>query len=125
MPDDPAARAHVLQWTFAALNTIEPAVQALAELDFFYPGERWALERRPAAVERVERRLAQLARTLDGREHLVGDFSAADILMTTVLRMLRHTDLLEAEPALAEYKARCEARPAFVKALADQLAAFG
>lgn len=44
--------------------------------------------------------------------------------MTSVLRILRHTDLLEKEPVLVAYKQRCEARPAFAKALAGQMAAF-
>jgi glutathione S-transferase len=44
--------------------------------------------------------------------------------MTTVLRILRHTDLLNEQPALVAYKERCEARPAFAKALAGQMAAF-
>jgi glutathione S-transferase len=124
LPEDPAARAQVLQWTFTALNTIEIPVEQLAEIDLFYAAERWAQERRPAAVDRVRTRLAELAAALDGREHFVGPFSAADILMTSVLRILRHTELLEEQPSLVAYKQRCEARPAFAKALADQMAAF-
>jgi glutathione S-transferase len=58
------------------------------------------------------------------REHLVDAFTAADILMVSVLRILRHTDLLERDPVLVAYKQRCEARPAFRKALADQMATF-
>jgi glutathione S-transferase len=72
----------------------------------------------------VQTRLATLASCLDGRDYLVGSFSAADILMTSVLRILRHTDLLEGEPVLLAYKQRCESRPAFEKALADQMAVF-
>ena len=96
----------------------------LAEIDLFYPDERWAKERRPAVVEAVRKRLGELAAALHGRDHLVGSFSAADVLMTTVLRILRHTDLLNEQPALVAYKERCEARPAFAKALAGQMAAF-
>jgi len=44
--------------------------------------------------------------------------------MTTVLRILRHTKLVEEVPALAAYKERCEARPAFTNALAGQMSAF-
>ena len=72
----------------------------------------------------MRKRLAELASRLDGRDHLVDSFSAADILMTTVLRILRHTKLVEEVPALAAYKQRCEARPAFAKALAGQMSAF-
>lgn len=124
MPSDPAERAHAIQWMFAALNTIEVGIQQLAEIDLFYPDEAWAKARRPGVVAFVQARLATLARSLTGREYLVGRFSAADILMTTVLRILRHTDLVETEPVLKAYKERCEARPAFVKALADHMAAF-
>jgi len=125
LPDDPPARAHAIQWMFAALNTIEVPIQQLAEIDLFHADESWARERRPAAVASVRRRLAELASCLDGRAHLVESFSAADILKTSVLRILRHTDLLQEEPALVAYKERCEARPAFTKALVDQMAAFG
>jgi len=124
LTDDPQARAHVIQWMFAALNTIEVPVMRLAEIDLFHPDERWAKERRPAAVESLRGRLAELASCLDGREYLVDSFSAADILMTSVLRILRHTDLLQEEPVLVAYKERCEARSAFTKALAGQMTAF-
>ena len=125
LPGDPAGAAHVTQWMFSALNTIEPAIQQLAEIDLFYADQPWTKERRPGVAEFVRRRLADLAGALDGREHLVGAFSAADILMTSVLRILRHTDLLEEQPALVAYKERCERRGAFGKALAGQMAAFG
>jgi glutathione S-transferase len=124
LPADAADRAHVIQWMFASLNTIELPIQRLVEIDLFHAGESWAKERRPAAVEAVRTRLANLAACLDGRDHLVESFSAADILMTSVLRILRHTDLLEEQPVLVAYKQRCESRPAFTKALADQMAAF-
>lgn len=124
LPRDPAARAAVTQWTFAALNTIEPPVQHLAAIDLFYADQRWAQERRPGAVDAVRTRLTELATALGDREHLTGPFSAADILMTTVLRILRHTELVEEQPALGRYKERCERRPAFAKALADQMRDF-
>lgn len=124
LPRDPAARAQVIQWMFAALNSIEPAIQELAGLDLFFANERWASERRPAVVERVRSRLGDLAGRLEGRDHLAGAFSAADVLMTSVLRMLRHTEILHEQPVLAAYQKRCEARPAFEKALAGQMSAF-
>lgn len=124
LPDDPAARARVIQWMFAALNTVEVPIALLAEIDLAHPDARWAGERRPAVIEWVRRRLAELAGCLDGRDYLVDSFSAADLLMVTVLRILRHTDLVSAEPVLAAYTRRCEARPAFTKALDGQMAAF-
>jgi glutathione S-transferase len=96
----------------------------LAMIDLFYPEESWAKERRSGAVEAVQQRLEQLATWMNGREYLVDSFSAADILMTTVLRILRHTQLVEEQPTLVAYQKRCEARPSFEKALAEQLAAF-
>ena len=124
MPADRNARARVTAWMFAALNTMEPRIQNLVELDLFHAEEEWAKLRRPAAVEAARARLANLAGWLDGRDHLEDRFTAADLLMTTVLRILRHTDLLQERPALVAYKERCEARPAFAKALASQMAAF-
>jgi glutathione S-transferase len=106
------------------LHTIEVPIQRLAEIDLFYGEERWARERRPAAVQAVQQRLAELASRLDDRDYLVERFSAADVLMTSVLRFLRHTNLLEGEPALVAYEQRCEARPAFARALAGQMASF-
>lgn len=124
LPAKPSARAHVIQWMYAALNTIEMPVQNLAAIDLFYADQSWAQQRRPGAVEMVQKRLADLASYVDGRDHLAGAFSAADILMTSVLRILRHTELVEEQPVLAAYKKRCEARPAFAKALGDQMTVF-
>jgi glutathione S-transferase len=124
MPSDPKRRARVTTWMFAALNTIEPRIQNLAEIDLFHAEEEWAKERRPAAVEAAKARLATLGDWLAGRDYLEDRFTAADLLMTTVLRILRHTDLVAQMPVLEAYRLRCEARPAFEKALADQMAAF-
>jgi glutathione S-transferase len=125
LPRDPAARARAVQWVFAALNSIEPHVQNLALIDLFYANEEWAKQRRPGALQFLEKRLDALASRLGDSEYLDSDrFTAGDLMMTTVLRILRHTDLVEKRPALHAYQHRCEARPAFKKALADQLAPF-
>jgi glutathione S-transferase len=125
LPADRGARARAIQWVFAALNSIEPHVWNLALIDLFYAGEQWAGQRRPGVLDLVEKRLDALAGRLGDEEYLDdGGFSAGDLMMTTVLRILRHTDLVAARPALHAYQLRCEARPAFRKALADQLAAF-
>lgn len=120
----PKERAHVVQWMFAALNSVEPPLQELAGLDLFYAGQGWVTERRPMVVERVRGRLGDLAGRLDGKEHLVGAFSAADVLMVSVLRLLRHTELVAEQLVLAAYQRRCEARPAFQRALDGQMSAF-
>ena len=123
-PRDPAGRAKVAQWLFAGLNTIEMHVQNLASIDLFYAKEEWAKLRRPGQEAFTRLKLQSLARHLDGREWLEDRFSAGDLVMVTVLRILRHTDMVTGDPVLGPYLARGEARPAFQKALADQLAAF-
>jgi glutathione S-transferase len=124
MPSEPGARARAKTWMFAALNTMEPPIQNLAEIDLFQPEEEWAKLRRPAALEAVRTRLANLSDWLRGRDYLEERFTAADLLMSTVLRILRHTELLAEYPVLHAYCLRCEARPAYRKALADQMAPF-
>ena len=124
LPADPHARARAITWVFAALNSIEIMVQSLAAIDLFHADEAWAKLRRPATESSVLQRLAELDVRLGDREYLEDRFTAGDLMMTTVLRILRHTDLLERQPRLKAYQARCEARPAFQRALRDQLAAF-
>jgi glutathione S-transferase len=124
-PRNSEGRARMLAWMFAALNTIEPPIQNLAELDLFPGDEEVKAKRRPELVEGVKKRLAELSGELEGCEYLVENrFSAADLMMTAVLRILRHTDLVAQTPNLEAYRLRCEARPAFQKALADQMAPF-
>jgi glutathione S-transferase len=124
MPTEPDARARTKTRMFAALNSVEPFIQNLAAIDLFHAGEEWAKLRRPAAVEAVRGRLADLANWMEGREYLEERFTAGDLLMTTVLQILRHTELVKEFPVLEAYRLRCEARPAFRKALADHMAPF-
>ena len=126
MPRDEPARARVRTWMLAALNTIEPPITTLNVIDL-QPGGAppGAKDLRDSVVSRIGVRLDSLAAFLGDRENLVEDrFTAADLLMTTVLRILRTTDLVSQRPGLDAYKQRHEARPAFKKALADQMAAF-
>jgi glutathione S-transferase len=125
LPADPASRARVIAWMFAAMNSIEPAVQNLTLIDFAFAQEAWARLRRPGALEFVHKRLNDLATALATRDYLEGDrFTAADLLMTTVLRFLRHTEVVKQIAVLESYRLRCEARPAFQRALAAQMAVF-
>ena len=124
LPTRQPDRAHVMQWMFAALNTLEPPIMWLAMMNIFWNDQPWVKDARPGAVEFVKTRLGQLAAALDGREYLVGTFSAADILMSHVLKVLRRTELVDAYATLAAYQKRCEARPTFEKALAGQMEAF-
>ncbi len=125
LPPPGDRRAQAIEWMFAALNTIEPPIQMIAALDVFYAKEDWSAPARPTFIAAVRKRLGELQDALGDKDYLVtDDFTAADLLMTTVLRILRHTDELDGFPKLAAYKARCEERPAFRKALADHMADF-
>ena len=124
LPTDEAGRARATAWVFAALNSIEPFIMGLIDVDIFNREASWAKESRPHWESMVKRRLSDLAERLNGRDWLEDRFTVGDLMMTTVLRILRHTDLVTSDPTLAPYLTRCEARPAFQKALADQLASF-
>ncbi len=126
MPAEGGARARVKTWMFAALNTVEPPIMMLNLVDL-QPGEvREGTEKLRAAVaQMIGIRLDSVVAFLGQREHLVeGRFTAADLLMTTVLRILRTTDLVNERPTLDAYRLRCEARPAFQKALGAQMSIF-
>jgi glutathione S-transferase len=124
LPRDPAARAQVTMWMFAALNSVEPYVGNLANLVAFSMDQPWAEAQRPVLEEIALKRLRQVDDWLDGRDHLAGEFSAADILMTTVVRLLDGMGYVERFARLAAWRDRCTARPAYRKALADQVALF-
>jgi len=124
LPADPAGKARAVTWLLAALNTVEPPVLQLGEIDLFNADRNWAKERRPAVEEVVRQRLADLAAWLGEREYLEDRFTVGDLMMTTVLRALRRTDLVDSVPALKAYQARCEARPAFGHALGDHMAVY-
>ena len=123
LPTDPAGQARATVWVFAALNSVEPFIMGLIDVDLFSREEPWAKQSRPHWEGMVKKRLSDLAEHLDG-EWLEDCFTAGDLVMATVLRILRHTDLVTSDRTLAPYLARCEARPAFQKALADQMASF-
>jgi glutathione S-transferase len=124
LPREEAARARAVAWTIAALNSVEPLIMQLAAIDIFNPDAAWGKERRPEVVRMIGSRLDRLVNWLGDREWLEDRFTAGDLLMAAVLRILDYTDLVRARPTLAAYKARAEARPAFERALAAQLADF-
>ena len=120
-PADRDARARVRAWVIAALNSVEPYLSAVAEVDFFERDETLRTLRRPGAVAAAKERLGSLAAALGDRAYLVGDaFTVADLMLASVLRIGEHADLLADTPNLAAYRARCLERPAFRKAVADQ-----
>jgi glutathione S-transferase len=125
LPRDPGARARATQWVIAALNSIEPYVGNVADIDLFHADEEWAKLRRPGAVQFLERRLAALSNALGDKPYLDGDrFTAGDLIMSTVLRILEYTDIVKRDARLAAYVERCIERPAFRRALEAQLADF-
>jgi len=125
LPKEAGARARAIQWLVAALNSVEPFVMNVALIDFIYAHEQWAKLRRPSAVEFVQRRLASLSKSLGDKPFLDGDrFTAGDLVMSTVLRILKNTDIVTRDARLAAYVERCTARPAFKRALAAQLGDF-
>jgi glutathione S-transferase len=97
----------------------------VALIDLFYQNEEWARLRRPGAVEFAQKRLSALSKSLGDKPYLDGDrFTAGDLMMTTVLRILKHTDMVASDRRLAAYVERCTARPAFKRALDGQLGDF-
>ena len=125
LPKERVARARATQWLVAALNSIEPFMANVASIDLFYAKEEWAKLRRPGAVEFVQKRLSALSRTLGDKPFLDGDrFTAGDLMMATVLRILKYTDIVSSDARLAAYVERCTARPAFKRALDAQMGDF-
>ncbi|SOC36891.1 glutathione S-transferase [Rhizobium subbaraonis] len=124
LPDDARARARAITWMFAALNTVEPPTID-REVARYLEGDRpWYDERLPLIDERIRKRLDQLAAHLGDAEWLDGTFSAGDLLMVTVLRRLEGSGILDDYPTLSAYVDRGQARPAYKRAFAAQMAVF-
>jgi len=124
LPRDAPGRARAIGWVVAALNSVDPEVGALTDIDTFDPDAEWARLRRPAVVERLATRLSRLADSLGEKDWLEGRFTIGDLMMIATLRGVTDAALLEAHPNLAAYVARGEARPAFQRALVAQFADF-
>lgn len=125
LPSDPQGKYRAIQWTYAALNSVEPAVQHRVLLDAFYADQEWAKLRKPSADEFARLKLKRVSDRLADNDWLEGDrFTIGDLMMVTVLRLAAKGELLSDTPNLAAYVKRGEARPAFGRALEDQLAAF-
>jgi glutathione S-transferase len=122
LPADPGARARAITWMFAALSTVEPPILDLSMAKVIEGDKPWAKDRLPLVEERVRARLKQLSARLGDAEWLDGAFSAGDLLMVSVLLRSRPSGILAEFPNLAAYVARGEARPAYQRAFAAQLA---
>jgi glutathione S-transferase len=124
LPEDANARARAIVWMFDANSTIEPPIVNLDIAEMLEDDKPWSAERMPLVKDRIRDRLKPLSQRLGGADWLDGDFSAGDLLMIGVLRRLAGSGILEEFPNLAAYVARGEARPAFQRAFAAQLAVF-
>ena len=124
LPADPQARARAVGWVFAALNTIEPPILDLFTARVLEGDKPWAAERLPLVQDRIRTRFGQLSARLGAAEWLEGGFTAGDLMMVSVLLRARPSGLLGEFPALAAYVARGEARAAYQRAFAAQLAVF-
>ncbi|HUB89013.1 MAG TPA: glutathione S-transferase family protein [Dyella sp.] len=122
LPDDANARARAITWMFAALNTVEPPILELVIVKFAEGDKPWSKERLPLVADRIRHRLGQLSARLGAAEWLDGAFSAGDLMMVSVLLRTRPSGILNEFPSLAAYAARGEARPAYQRAFAAQLA---
>ena len=121
LPRDENGRARAIQWTYAAVNSVEPALINLFLVDIFYADQQWAKLRKPGAEDFARLKLKRVSDWLGQSEWLEDRFTIGDLMMVTVLRIARHTELVAERPNLAAYLARGEAKPAFQRALAAQL----
>ena len=121
MPPDEEGRAHTLSWMFAALNSVEPHTQNLMELLGAPADASWVSERREPLEAMMVKRLTAVENWLKDRAYLCERFTVADILMVSQLKLLEKSGIVARFPALTAYHARCVARPAYQRALADHL----
>lgn len=125
MPEDVAVRARVMSWAFAAMNSVEPYVANVEITTLFQSDEPWAPGYLESATATLKGRLRRLSAWLNGKDYLeAGRFTAADLLMASVLRELERSSMFDVFPDLLVYVRRCTERPAFQRALAAQLNAF-
>jgi glutathione S-transferase len=124
LPDDANARARAITWMFAALNTVEPPIVERSMATIVERDEPWYEQRQRMLDERLRKRLGELSRRLGDADWLDGAFSAGDLMMVTVLLRAKTSGILDEFPTLSAYVARGEARPAYKRAFAAQLAVF-
>jgi glutathione S-transferase len=122
LPIDANARARAITWMFAAVNSVEPPILDLAIARIQEADKPWSKERMPLVEERLRNRLGQLSARLGDAEWLDGAFSAGDLMMVSVLLRARPSGILGEYANLAAFVARGEARPAYQRAFAAQLA---
>jgi glutathione S-transferase len=124
LPGDANARARAITWMFAALSTVEPPIADRSIARYVEGDKSWYDERLTMLDERIRKRLGELSRSLGDADWLDGAFSAGDLLMISVLQRIKSSGILDEYPNLSAYVARGEARLAYKRAFADQLAVF-
>ena len=124
LPNEAHARARAITWMFAALSTVEPPIVDLEVAELLERDKTWSEQRLPLVKDRIRNRLGELSDRLGDAEWLDGAFSAGDLMMVHVLRRLEGSGILEEYPRLSAYVVRGEARPAYKRAFAAQLAVF-
>ena len=125
LPRETQAKYRAVQWSYAALNSVEPAIQNVFAVTVFHADQEWAKLRRPGAEDFARLKLKRVSDWLGEKQWLEGDsFTIGDLIMVTVLRFLNHTGMVAEFPNLAAYQKRGESRPAFQRALSAQLAVF-
>jgi glutathione S-transferase len=124
LPGYANARARAIMWMFAALNTIEPPILDLQTIKFQEGDKSWYQERLPLVQDRIRNRLRDLSARLGDSDWLDDKFTVGDLMMAAVLLRLKPSGMLDEYPNLSAYVARGEARPAYKRAFAAQLAVF-
>ena len=124
LPTDSHARMRAIMWMFAALNTVEPPIVERSMAWVLEREQPWYAQRLVMLDERVRRRLGELSARLGDGPWLEAGFSAADLLMVSVLLRLKSSGIVDEFPLLGAYVARATARPAYQRAFAAQLAVF-
>ncbi|CUX21285.1 putative S-transferase [compost metagenome] len=124
LPEDADARARAIMWMFAALSTMEPPIVEHFVAGFLERDKSWHSERMQIVHDRIRKRLGELSHRLGDADWLDGGFSAGDLLMVSVLQRIKSSGILDEYENLSAYVARGEARPAYKRAFADQLAIF-
>lgn len=118
LPGEEKARAHTLQWMFAAQTSVEPFL-------FHHFMLTWDPEASAASIARakqiVNEKLQVLSASLGTREYFGEGFTIAELVMTTALRTADSKGFLVDYPNLAAYLKRNEARPAFQRALNEHI----
>ncbi len=124
LPEDANARTRAIMWIFAALNTVEPPLVERGMATLMERDKPWYEQRQPLVEERARKPLCELSRRLGEAEWLEGAFNAGDLMTVAVLFRSKGSGILDEYPNLAAYVARGEARHAFKRAFAAQLAVF-